>query len=86
MLHYPEVQKKAQEELNAVLGRDRMPTFDDKPDLPYIQCIVMETMRWQPVTPIGVPHKSIHEAVYDGYYIPAGRPKRPLLYMGVVVT
>ena len=72
MVLNPDVQKKAQAELDAVVGRDRLPTFADQPDLPYINAITRETVRWQPVTPLGIAHKSIAEDVYDGYRIPAG--------------
>ncbi len=48
----PEVQKKAQAELDTVIG-GRLPTFEDRPQLPYIQAIVQEAMRWQQVTPLG---------------------------------
>lgn len=72
MVLYPEVQKKAQAELDLYVGSDRLPTFDDKADLPYIHCIVEETMRWQPVVRLSVAHKSISDDVYDGYFIPAG--------------
>ena len=72
MLHYPEVQKKAQAELDSVIGCDRLPAFEDEWDLPYIRCILLETLRWHPVTPLGLMHRSIAEDVYDGYRIPAG--------------
>ena len=58
--------------IDAVVGRDRLPSFEDKPDLPYIHCIVQEAIRWHPVTPLGVAHKSVEEDMYDGYRIPAG--------------
>jgi hypothetical protein len=50
---YPQVQKRAQEELDLVVGRDRLPTFDDRPRLPYIEAICRELKRWQMVTPMG---------------------------------
>lgn len=50
---YPEVQRKAQEQLDAVIGRDRLPTFEDMEALPYIQAVVKEMLRWHPVTPLG---------------------------------
>ena len=50
---YPEVQRKAQEELDAVVGRGRLPTFDDLESLVYIQAIVKEILRWHPVGPLG---------------------------------
>ena len=52
MLH-PESQKKAQEELDRVVGRDRLPDFGDLEYLPYIRAIVMEAFRWQPTLPLG---------------------------------
>jgi cytochrome P450 len=51
---YPQVQRRAQAELDAVVGRDRLPTFDDRPRLPYIEAFCKELMRWQMVTPIGI--------------------------------
>lgn len=50
---YPEVQKRAQAELDAVITRDRLPTFDDRPRLPYIDAMCRELQRWQMVTPLG---------------------------------
>ena len=50
---YPEVQKRAQAELDTVITRDRLPTFDDRPRLPYIDAMCRELMRWQMVTPLG---------------------------------
>lgn len=50
---YPDVQKRAQAELDSVLGRDRLPTFDDKPRLPYIDAMFKELMRWRMVVPLG---------------------------------
>ncbi|KAI9871957.1 MAG: hypothetical protein M1823_008303, partial [Watsoniomyces obsoletus] len=57
MLLYPEVQKKAQQEIDDVVGPDRLPTMDDEPELPYIRACIKETLRWMPTTILGaVPH------------------------------
>ncbi len=53
MIQYPEVQRKAQAELDRVVGLNRLPNFADRPSLPYIEAIVKETLRWQLVTPLG---------------------------------
>ncbi|EGN99055.1 hypothetical protein SERLA73DRAFT_54575 [Serpula lacrymans var. lacrymans S7.3] len=53
MVLYPHVQERAQAEIDAVVGRDRLPRFDDRPSLPYIEAILRETLRWHPVTPLG---------------------------------
>jgi hypothetical protein len=50
---FPQVQKQAQAELDVVVGRDRLPTFDDRPHLPYIEAICKELIRWLMVAPIG---------------------------------
>ena len=53
MTMYPEAQKKAQAELDDVVGADRLPTFEDRDSLPYINAMVKETLRWGVVTPLG---------------------------------
>jgi len=54
MLLHPEIQKKAQDELDSVIGRERLPTFEDRPRLPFINAVCKETLRWHPITPLGV--------------------------------
>lgn len=54
MLLHPDAQKRAQAELDSVVGRERLPTFADRAALPYVEAIVKETFRWQPVTPLGM--------------------------------
>ncbi|KAK0500239.1 cytochrome P450 [Armillaria luteobubalina] len=71
-LLYPEVQAKAQAELDAVVGSTRLPNFEDRPQLPYTDAIVLEALRWNPVLPMGLAHRSVEADVYRGYYIPAG--------------
>ena len=53
MALYPEVQKKAQAEIDAVVGPNRLPDFHDRPSLPYINAIVKESSRWNLVLPLG---------------------------------
>jgi cytochrome P450 len=72
MVLHPEIQNKAQDLLDKVVGRNRLPTFNDRPQLTFIDCIVQETLRWCPVSPVGLPHKSLKDDVYRGYFIPAG--------------
>ncbi|KAF5379529.1 hypothetical protein D9615_006568 [Tricholomella constricta] len=73
MLHFPSVMKKAQAELEAVVGFDRMPEYDDQDNLPYIKAIVNETLRWRPVAALGgTPHAVIADDEYNGMFIPEG--------------
>lgn len=53
MAHNPEVQARAQAELDLVIGNTRLPTFEDRSRLPYIDAMISEAMRWNPVTPLG---------------------------------
>lgn len=67
---YPEVQRKAQEEIDHVLGPTNLPSFADRERLPYVEAIVKETFRWHPVAPMGLPHLSQQDDIYEGYRIP----------------
>ncbi|KAI0264170.1 cytochrome P450 [Gloeopeniophorella convolvens] len=69
---HPEVQKRAQKEVDAVTGGLRLPNFEDRPDLPYIDALCKETLRWRMATPVGVPHATTQDDVYEGYFIPKG--------------
>ncbi|KAL4257435.1 cytochrome P450 family protein [Pleurotus pulmonarius] len=72
MLCYPDVQKKGQEEIDRVIGPDRLPTFDDFESLPYVGCVTQEILRWRPALPIGLPHCSTEDDIYRGMFIPKG--------------
>ena len=54
MIH-PETQRKAQAEIDRVIGNDRLPMLVDMPNLPYTEALVKEVFRWNPVTPLGKP-------------------------------
>ncbi len=53
MVLYPEVAVKAQAEIDSVVGPDRLPTFTDRIDLPYLNALVLEVCRWHSVAPTG---------------------------------
>ncbi|PSR75210.1 hypothetical protein PHLCEN_2v9251 [Hermanssonia centrifuga] len=72
MTLYPDVLRLAHDELDSVVGRDRAPTFEDKPNLPYIDAIVKEVLRWRPVIPLGIPRRCTQDDWYHGYRIPKG--------------
>jgi cytochrome P450 len=54
MVLYPDVVRKAQEELDTVVGQDRLPDFSDESSLPYVCATLKEVLRWHPVTPLGL--------------------------------
>uniref|UniRef100_A0A0W0FRH2 Putative cytochrome P450 n=1 Tax=Moniliophthora roreri TaxID=221103 RepID=A0A0W0FRH2_MONRR len=72
MVLHPEIQARAQAEIDAVVGSTRLPDFDDREKLPYIEAILAESLRWHPVAPLAIPHRSIKDDVYGNLYIPAG--------------
>ena len=55
MALHPDIMRKAQHELDAVTGRDRLPTFEDRLRLPFVEAVCREVSRWQPVIPLGTP-------------------------------
>ena len=72
MTSFPEVQAKAQVELDTVIGKDRIPTLADKDRLPYISALTLEVLRWHPIAPFGIPHRSTEDDTYQDYFFPAG--------------
>ncbi|KZT05284.1 cytochrome P450, partial [Laetiporus sulphureus 93-53] len=72
MVLYPEVYRRAQVEMDAVVGQTRLPTPDDQPMLPYLECILKEVFQWCCSAPLGVPHYVSQDDQYRDYYIPGG--------------
>ena len=72
MIAHPDIQKRAQDELDVVVGRSRSPTFADAPNLPYVQAMVKETLRWRAALPLGIPHSTTEDDWYEGMFIPKG--------------
>lgn len=61
MIKFPHVQRKAQEEIDRVIGTDRLPGFMDREKLPYINGLVKEASRWWPIAPMGFPHAATED-------------------------
>lgn len=72
LMQNPSAQRKAQQEIDRIVGSNRLPTWDDLPNLPYTNLILQETYRMNPLSPLGIPHASIADDVYDGMFIPKG--------------
>ncbi|KAG2018348.1 cytochrome P450 [Coprinopsis cinerea AmutBmut pab1-1] len=69
---HPEVQRKAQQELDEVVGFGRVPDFSDRERLVYTTAIAKEVSRYHQTMPMGFPHSTTHDDIYDGYFIPKG--------------
>lgn len=72
MAKHPEVQRKAQEEIDSIIGPDRLPSLNDRESLPYMEAVYREIMRWKPVTPLALPHAATADGIYHGMFIPKG--------------
>ena len=73
MMVFEDVQKKAREEIDRVVGPDRLPQVEDYPNLPYIRCCIKENLyagcqpsSWES------PHRAMKEDIYNGWTIPQG--------------
>ncbi|KAF8711927.1 cytochrome p450, partial [Rhizoctonia solani] len=67
LIRHPEIQAKARQELDGVLGGERLPTLQDRDSLPYMCNIIKETLRWRSVLPTAIPHSCTQEDTYLGY-------------------
>lgn len=70
LIRHPRVMKKCQEEVNTIVGLDRMVEETDLPKLEYLYMVVKEGLRLHPIAPLLGPHESREDIVIDGYYIP----------------
>ncbi|KEQ76772.1 cytochrome P450 [Aureobasidium namibiae CBS 147.97] len=77
MCHYPQYQAVLHEEIDRVCG-DELPKLSNMPDMPVLRAFIRETMRWRPPVPTGIPHESVKDDIYEGYFIPAGSVMHPL--------
>ncbi|KAA1476618.1 cytochrome P450 [Dentipellis sp. KUC8613] len=81
MLLYPDAQNHAQKELDTVVGRSRIPTFADLNQLPYIQALVKEVLRWRSPSLFAAPHTTSSDDWYEGMFIPKGTSCLPNIWV-----
>lgn len=72
MIGNPDVLAKAQKEIDTVVGLERLPTFSDRPNLPYLEAVLNETWRWGAPVPLNLPHRLMEDDIYKGMHIPKG--------------
>jgi cytochrome P450 len=80
MSKFPAVQLKAQEEIDRVIGTERLPTAADRANLPYINAIVEEAQRWHPIAPMGLAHSTDADDTINGFCIPRGALLLPAVW------
>ncbi|KAL5527311.1 hypothetical protein ACEPAG_6102 [Sanghuangporus baumii] len=69
---FPDAQRQVQEQLDMIVGRDRMPSFGDMDVLTSVTAFYLETFRWRPVSVGGFPHRATKDIIYGPYVIPEG--------------
>ncbi|THH11537.1 hypothetical protein EW145_g596 [Phellinidium pouzarii] len=69
---FPDAQRKVQEQLDIIVGHDRMPSFDDMEALTEVTAFYLETFRWRPITVGGFAHRATKDIIYGPYRIPEG--------------
>ncbi|XP_067415150.1 cytochrome P450 2D6 [Emydura macquarii macquarii] len=70
MLLYPDVQRRVHEEIDKVIGRDRLPEMEDQVNLPYTNAVIHETQRYCDVVFAGVPRTTYRDTEVQGFFIP----------------
>ncbi|KAM5145604.1 uncharacterized protein ACMZJ9_012963 [Mantella aurantiaca] len=79
ILKYPEIQAKLYEEIDHVIGRERVPKLDDRAHMPFTQALLSEIQRFCDVLPLNLPHMVSKDTEFRGYVIPKGIEIYPLL-------
>lgn len=77
MVLHPNIQRKAQGEIDRVVGTDRLPSLDDRDKMPFIAHVMWESLRWNPVAPLALSHATVQDDIYEGYWIPKGTTIQP---------
>ncbi|KAK3704007.1 hypothetical protein LTR37_014110 [Vermiconidia calcicola] len=72
MLQNPAVARKAQDEIDRVVGSKRLPAWEDEKDLPYLRATIKELLRTRPPNKIGIQHSTTEDDWFEGYFIPKG--------------
>ena len=72
MALHPHVVRKAQEELDRIVGNERLPELSDQENLPYISALLKEVLRWACPVPTSLPKRVMEDDIYNGWFIPAG--------------
>ncbi|XP_072030800.1 cytochrome P450 2J4-like [Amphiura filiformis] len=72
LMEYPDIQKKVQEDIDSVVGRNRRPKLTDRDDLPYVDAILLEAFRIRPPVPLSIPHSTSTDTLIKGYNVPKG--------------
>ncbi|CAK5283294.1 unnamed protein product [Mycena citricolor] len=83
MALHPDIQRNAQQEIDRVIGRDRLPTVKDRPELPHVDALSREVLRWFVTTPTALPHRANESFIYESSSGPVLIPKDSMIIANV---
>ncbi|XP_077990661.1 cytochrome P450 2J6-like [Glandiceps talaboti] len=72
LVRHPQIQQKVHMELDRVVGHERLPRMEDRAKLPYLEAVICETQRLSAIAPLSVPHETLRDTLFQGYFIPKG--------------
>ncbi|VFV38994.1 cytochrome p450 2f1-like [Lynx pardinus] len=72
LMKYPKVQARVQEEIDSVVGRERLPALEDRAAMPYTDAVIHEVQRFADVIPMNLPHRVTRDTAFRGFQIPKG--------------
>lgn len=80
LANHVDIQKRMQDELDSVIPAGRLPSLEDRLNLPYTEAVILEVMRYKTILPVSVPRATTQNTQVCGYFIPAGTMVFPNLY------
>ena len=72
LANHSEIQKRIQNEIDSIVARDRFPSLDDQPNLPYLEASILELMRWRTISPFAILHVTLNDTSVNGFHVPSG--------------
>ncbi|KAJ8280300.1 hypothetical protein GJAV_G00052940 [Gymnothorax javanicus] len=80
LIKNPKIQERVQQEIDTVIGRERLPSIEDRKSLPFTNAVIHEVQRFLDILPLGIPRYTTHDISFKGYIIPKDTVILPMLH------